>query len=491
MNQRIRKLAVALLLLYMILFVQLNVLQVGKKSSLDADARNTRETVRTFNDPRGAISTIDGVVIAESERTEPGSEHPWRRVYPTGELFAQITGYYTFAYGATQVERVENDVLAGRTAEQQVNGLAALFDGGDTTGSVVTTIDSKIQSAARKALGDREGSVVVVDVRTGAVKALWSWPSFDPNLLTTDDDELAGSILEYLNDVPGDPLLANAYQQRYMPGSTFKVITTAAALDAGALGLDTVFAEESEFLPPQTSDPITNYKSKVCGGDLTEVFRRSCNTPFARTALALGPETMVAASQRFGIGESLPFDLPRSAASIFGNTDYFEQNLPLLAIGGFGQGNTQMVPLHMALVAAAVANGGAMMKPYVIDSTRDHDGRLLDRTRPSVWKQTMSLETSRILTGLMTEVVRNGTASCCFQLANGIQAAAKTGTAQLNGPGEPERSHAWIIGFAPADAPRYAIAVMLKGTTDEISEGTGGRLAGPVAKAVMDVALTR
>ena len=491
MNQRIRKLAVALLLLYMILFVQLNVLQVGKKSSLDADARNTRETVRTFNDPRGAISTIDGVVIAESERTEPGSAHPWRRVYPKGELFAQITGYYTFAYGATQVERVENDVLAGRTAEQQVNGLAALFDGGDTTGSVVTTIDSKIQSAARKALGDREGSVVVVDVRTGAVKALWSWPSFDPNLLTTDDDELAGSILEYLNDVPGDPLLANAYQQRYMPGSTFKVITTAAALDAGALGLDTVFAEESEFLPPQTSDPITNYKSKVCGGDLTEVFRRSCNTPFARTALALGPETMVAASQRFGIGESLPFDLPRSAASIFGNTDYFEQNLPLLAIGGFGQGNTQMVPLHMALVAAAVANGGAMMKPYVIDSTRDHDGRLLDRTRPSVWKQTMSLETSRILTGLMTEVVRNGTASCCFQLANGIQAAAKTGTAQLNGPGEPERSHAWIIGFAPADAPRYAIAVMLKGTTDEISEGTGGRLAGPVAKAVMDVALTR
>ena len=491
MNQRIRKLTVALLLLYMILFVKLNVLQVGKKSSLDADARNTRETVRTFNDPRGAISTIDGVVIAESERTEPGSEHPWRRVYPKGELFAQITGYYTFAYGATQVERVENDVLAGRTAEQQVNGLAALFDGGDTTGSVVTTIDSKIQSAARKALGDREGSVVVVDVRTGAVKALWSWPSFDPNLLTTDDDELAGSILEYLNDVPGDPLLANAYQQRYMPGSTFKVITTAAALDAGALGLDTVFAEESEFLPPQTSDPITNYKSKVCGGDLTEVFRRSCNTPFARTALALGPETMVAASQRFGIGESLPFDLPRSAASIFGNTDYFEQNLPLLAIGGFGQGNTQMVPLHMALVAAAVANGGAMMKPYVIDSTRDHDGRLLDRTRPSVWKQTMSLETSRILTGLMTEVVRNGTASCCFQLANGIQAAAKTGTAQLNGPGEPERSHAWIIGFAPADAPRYAIAVMLKGTTDEISEGTGGRLAGPVAKAVMDVALTR
>ena len=491
MNQRIRRLAVALLALYAVLFVQLNVIQVGRKSNLDADARNTRLTVRTFNDPRGEITTIDGKVIAESVRSEPGSEHPWKRVYADGELYAHVTGYYTFAYGATQIERVANDVLAGRTAEQQVKGLASLFDGGDTTGTVVTTIDSKIQAAARRALGEREGSVVVVDVRTGAVKALWSFPSFDPNLLTTDDNDLAGSIIQYLNDVPGDPLLANSYQQRYMPGSTFKVITTAAALDAGTVGLESVFAEESEFLPPQTTDPITNYENKVCGGDLIEVFRRSCNTPFARTALELGPQKLVAAAQRFGIGESLPFDLPRSAASTFGTADYFEDNLPLLAIGGFGQGNTQMVPLHMALVAASVANGGAMMKPYVIDSTRDHDGRLLDRTRPSVWKQTMTPESSTILAQLMTEVVRNGTASCCFQLANGVQAAAKTGTAQLNGPGEPERSHAWIIGFAPVNTPRYAIAVMLKGTNAEISEGTGGRLAGPVAKAVMDVALTR
>ena len=491
MNQRIRRLALALIGLFAILFVQLNVIQVGRKTSLDDDQRNTRQSVRDFNEPRGDIVTADGVVVAFSERRDDDSGHPWQRVYPEGELFADVTGYFTFAYGATQVERVANDVLAGRTAQQQIQGIASLFDGADTTGSVELTLDSRIQEAARSALGDREGSVVVVDVQTGAVKAMWSSPSYDPNYVATHDDRAAGDVLEFLNDVPGNPLLANAYQERYMPGSTFKVITTAAALDAGVITLATTFAEESEFVPPQTDDPIQNYNQKTCGGDLTEVFRRSCNTPFARVALLLGPERMVEASRRFGIGEKMPFDLPRPAASKFGDTDYFEQNLPLLAIGGFGQGNTQMVPLHMALIAASVANKGAMMKPYVIDATFDHDGRLMNRTSPSVWKQTMTPATADIMSGLMQEVVRSGTASCCLKLASGVEAAAKTGTAQLNGPGEPERSHAWIIGFAPASAPRYAFAVMLKGTTAEISAGTGGTLAGPVAKKVLDVALTR
>ncbi|MFM8649084.1 MAG: peptidoglycan D,D-transpeptidase FtsI family protein [Actinomycetota bacterium] len=490
MNQRIRRLALALMGLFAILFVQLNVIQVSRKTSLDDDQRNTRQPVRDFNEPRGDIVTADGVVVAFSERRDD-SGHPWQRVYPEGELFADVTGYFTFAYGATQVERVANDVLAGRTAQQQIQGIASLFDGADTTGSVELTLDSRIQEAARSALGDREGSVVVVDVQTGAVKAMWSSPSYDPNYVATHDDREVGDLLEYLNEVPGNPLLANAYQERYMPGSTFKVITTAAALDAGVITLATTFAEESEFVPPQTDDPIQNYNQKTCGGDLTEVFRRSCNTPFARVALLLGPERMVEATRRFGIGEKMPFDLPRPAASKFGDTDYFEQNLPLLAIGGFGQGNTQMVPLHMALIAASVANKGAMMKPYVIDATFDHDGRLMNRTSPSVWKQTMTPATADIMSGLMQEVVRSGTASCCLKLANGVEAAAKTGTAQLNGPGEPERSHAWIIGFAPASAPRYAFAVMLKGTTAEISAGTGGTLAGPVAKKVLDVALTR
>jgi len=297
--------------------------------------------------------------------------------------------------------------------------------------------------------------------------------------------------LNYLNDIPGKPLLANAYQERYMPGSTFKVITTAAALDDGLITKESIWVEESEFLPPQTTDPIQNYGNKVCGGDLPEVFRRSCNTPFARTAIELGPEKMVAAAERFGIGDQIPFDLPRATSSQFGDVGYFTQNLPLLGIGGFGQGNTQMVPLHMAMVAASIAHGGVMMRPYVIGATYDHDGGVLQRTAPTVWKTPMTPSTANLLTELMVGVVNEGTAQCCMKLANGIQAAAKTGTAQLNTAGEPERSHAWIIAFAPAAAPKYVIVVMLKGTNAEISEGTGGSLAGPVAKKVLDIALNQ
>jgi peptidoglycan glycosyltransferase len=489
MNQRIRRLTVVLLALYALLFVQLNVIQVGRKASLDSDSRNTRQTVRDFNDPRGDIRTIDGQAIATSVRTPDGSPFAWQRVYPFNELYSHITGYFTFGYGATQVEKVRNDVLAGRTVEQQIKGIGALFSGGNTTGSVEVTIDSRIQEAARAALGEREGSVVVVEPSTGAVKALWSWPSFDTNIVAVHNSDLVQDTIQFLDTIPSKPLLGNAYQERYMPGSTFKILTTAAALDAGLITRESVWAEESEFVPPQTVDPIQNYDGKVCGGDLVEVFRRSCNTPFARMAIELGPEVMTEAARRFGIGEPLPFDLPRAATSQFGDVDYFAQNLPLLGIGGFGQGNTQMVPLHMAMVAASIANGGVMMRPYVVQATYDHDGRLLQRTIPSVWRTPMSVGASTLLTELMIEVVNNGTASCCFSLASGIQGAAKTGTAQLNATGEAERSHAWIVAFAPAEAPRYVIVVMLKGTDAEISAGTGGTLAGPVAAKVLNVAL--
>ena len=491
MNLRIRRLAVVLIVLYAILFAQLNFIQVGKKSTLDADARNTRQTVRDFNDPRGDIRTSDGVVIATSVRNEPGSEFDWQRTYPEGDLYSAITGYFTFGYGATQIEKVQNDVLAGRTIEQQIKGFRSLFNGRDTTGTVETTIDADIQQAAKAALGNREGSVVVIEPATGAVKAMWSWPSYDTNLVAVQDNELADDVLNYLGEIPGKPLLANAYQERYMPGSTFKVITTAAALDDDLITKESTWADENEFLPPQTIDPIQNYRNKICGGDLPEVFRRSCNTPFARTAIELGPEKMVAAAERFGIGQEIPFDLPRSASSQFGDVEYFKQNLPLLGIGGFGQGNTQMVPLHIAMVAASIAHGGVMMKPFVVGATYDHDGGVLQRTAPTVWKTPMTPSTASLLTELMVGVVNEGTAACCMSLANGVQAAAKTGTAQLNATGEPERSHAWILAFAPAEAPKYAIVVMLKGTTAEISEGTGGTLAGPVAKKVLDIALAQ
>jgi peptidoglycan glycosyltransferase len=284
-------------------------------------------------------------------------------------------------------------------------------------------------------------------------------------------------------------LLANSYQQRYMPGSVFKIITAGIALENGVVDLSSTFPDESEFVPPQTRDPIQNFEGTTCGGDLSEVFARSCNIAFARIALEIGPEAMIAGTQAWGLEEPVPIDLPRPAASTFGDTTELDQNMPLLAIRGFGQNEVQMVPLHMAMVASTVANGGRMMAPYVVDATLDHQGRVLERGEPQVWKTPISPENALILNALMQGVATEGTASCCIGLANGIPVAAKTGTAQLNNPGEPEQSHAWIVAFAPADNPQFAVAVMLKGTNAEISAGTGGRLAGPIAKIMLDAAL--
>jgi peptidoglycan glycosyltransferase len=486
MNAKIRHLAVGLIVCYVALFVQLNVLQVGKEKALSADARNNRQTIRDFNRPRGPIVTADGAVVARSVPVDdPDDELDLQREYPTGDLFANVTGYYTFSYGSTQLERTKSDVLMGTTTAQQIQGIPNLLDKPDTTGSVVLTMRADAQLVAKQALADREGTVVVLEPSTGAVVAMYSSPTFDPNLVAVHNSSQAGDVLDFLNNYPGKPLLANAYQERYMPGSSFKVITTATALEDGVTALDRVFPVVSEYTPPQTTDPIQNYGGKECGGTMVEVFYRSCNTPFAEMAIELGPERMVAGTKRWGIGERIPIDLPGSVASKFGEVDDFTDQLPLLAIGGFGQGNDVMVPLHMAMVAATIANQGRMMAPYVVDTTLYHDGRVLQRTSPSVWKTPITTTTAAQLTSMMIDVVNKGTGKP-MQLANGIQAAAKTGTAQLNATGEPQRSHAWIIGFAPAQAPQYAIAVMLKGTNDEISAGTGGKLAGPIAKQVLD-----
>jgi penicillin-binding protein A len=486
MNKQIRRLAVALLVCYLVLFVQLNVLAVGRQAELNADPRNNRQTEREFNRPRGNIIAADGTVLASSVPSQPGDSFKYQRVYPLGDLFGNVTGYYTFSFGSTQLERTQNDVLMGNTSEQKLRAIGGLFHGSDNTGSVLLTMRPDVQQVAADALGNREGSVVVMDPHTGAVLAMVSYPRYNPADVAVHDSKRAEDVLTFLNAAPGKPLLANAYQERYMPGSSFKVITTSIAFENGITSLDRAFPNTKEWLPPQTTDPIQNYGGTVCGGTMVEVFYRSCNIPFAQMAVELGPQRMVDGTKKWGIGEKIPFDLPSAASSSFGEVSDFTDQLPLLAIGGFGQGSTTMVPLHMAMVASTVANGGVMMKPHVIDATLDHDGKVLNRTTPSAWKNPISKETADTLTTLMIGVVNQGTGRP-MQLANGIQAAAKTGTAQLNPSGAPQKSNAWIIGFAPAEAPQYVVAVVLKGgPNDEISASTGGKLAGPVAKKVFD-----
>jgi penicillin-binding protein A len=383
MNRQIRQLALGLMACYVVLFAALNYWQVGRKPELDARFDNTRQVLREFNKPRGPIVTSDGIVAAVSSPTPPGERYDYRRDYPTDDLLADITGYFTFAFGSTQVERMYGDVLTGSTTEQQIRGLADLLTGGTgSTGTVELAVRHDAQQVAKFLLGGQSGSITVIEPRTGAIRAMYSNPTFDPNTFVNADFAVAQQTITDLQNAPGNPLLAQAYQERYMPGSTFKVITTGIALENGAVALDSVFAEEREWVPPQTDDPIQNYNRSLCGGDLATVFARSCNIPFAQLAVLLGPEAMVAGAEAWGMGEPLPIDLPRPAASTFGSTDNLSQELPLLAIRGFGQSEVQMVPLHMAMVAATVANGGQMMVPYAVESTFDEEGRVLDETSP-------------------------------------------------------------------------------------------------------------
>jgi peptidoglycan glycosyltransferase len=492
MNRQIRQLAVGIMACYVVLFVALNYWQVGRKPELDARFDNTRQVLREFNRPRGPIVTADGQVAAVSFPTAPGEPYDFRREYPTGDLLSDITGYYTFAFGSTQVERMYGDVLSGTTAEQQIRGLGDLL-GGDvgTTGTVELAIRNDAQEAAQFLLGGRTGSVTVIEPATGAIRAMYSNPTYDPNTFVNADFDVARATITELQNADGNPLLAQAYQERYMPGSTFKVITTGIALEAGLVTPDSVFADEREWVPPQTNDPIQNYNGSLCGGDLATVFARSCNIPFAQMSTLLGPDAMVTGVSAWGIGEELPIDLPRPAASTFGDTENLAQELPLLAIRGFGQSEVQMVPLHMAMVAATVANGGRMMAPYAVQATYDQAGRVLDRTTPEVWKTPISPATAEIERQFMIGVAERGTASCCIALEGGIPVAAKTGTAELGVPTNPDLSHAWIVAFAPADAPRYAVSVVLtdvQSTADVAA--TGGRLAGPIAKGMLDFLLT-
>jgi peptidoglycan glycosyltransferase len=492
MNRQIRQLALGLIACYVVLFVALNYWQVGREQELNAKFDNTRQVLREFNKPRGPIVTSDGIVAAVSFRTEPGEPYQFRREYPTGDLLADVTGYFTFAFGSTQVERLYGDVLTGSTAEQQVRSLGDLLSGDvDAAGSVELALRHDAQSAAQFLLGGKEGSVVVIEVETGAIRAMYSNPTYDPNTFVNADFEIAQDVITGLQEAEGNPLLAQAYQERYMPGSTFKVVTTGIALEAGVVSLETVFPNESQWVPPQTTDPIQNYNGSTCGGDLATVFARSCNIPFAKTAIELGPEAMIAGTEAWGIGEEIPIDLPRAAASTFGNTDNLAQELPLLGIRGFGQSEDQMVPLHMAMIAGTVANGGQMMVPYAVEATYDQAGRVLDRTTPRVWKTPISPANAALMTDLMIGVAERGTASCCIALEGGIPVAAKTGTAQLADPDNPELSHAWLIAFAPADDPQYAVAVALTNvqSTPDVAV-TGGRLAGPIAKGMLDFLLT-
>src|SRR6185295_1136884 len=399
------------------------------------------------------------------------------RTYPTGPLFAHVSGFFSFNYGASGVEHVYNEDLAGRRVEEQFRNLGDWLIGKERTGDAVLTLSNAAQQAARDALGDRRGSVVVLDPSTGEIVALWSFPSYDPSPLSSHSAKAAKAAFDGYTKDPTNPMLARAYRERYPPGSTFKVVTASTAIETGTATPQTGYPVLRFLDLPQSDKQLHNFGNGSCGGTMAESFRRSCNTTFGRIGLDLG-DKLVDGMKAFGITEDVPFDLPE-APSAGPAPGSFKRNQPSFANAAIGQGDIAVTPLQMAMVAGAIANSGVVMAPHVVREIRDPDGRVVRRIGPTEWKRAVQPPTAAAVTEMMKDVVRAGTGTAAA--VPGYTVAGKTGTAEA--PGGPP--HAWFIGFAPAEAPRFAIAVIVERGGDLGDEATGGRVAAPVAGKVL------
>jgi peptidoglycan glycosyltransferase len=480
-NRQIRRLGVALIACFTILFVQLNYIQVVRQEELNDDPRNSRKIVEEFSRPRGTIISADGAVLARS--TESNDAFKFQREYPEGELFGHVTGYFNFNFGATGLEATYGDELSGRTPEIDLRNVSDLFVDDEDVGDLTITIRKDVQQLARDALGNQAGSVVAVDPRDGSILAFWSNPSFDPNPLSAHDRS-ASEVKEFLEAAPGKPLLPKMYRELFFPGSTFKVVTGSIGVDTGKVTPDQpVYPVETGYDIDFTDRDLSNFGGSACGGTLFEILRVSCNSAFARMGdETIGAPGMVQGAERFGFNARPPIDLPAAAASRFPTEFPADQGNGPIARASIGQGDTSSTPLQMALVAAAVANEGRIMAPHLLQKISDPNGSTIREAEGRVWKEAMSPASAATMRQGMIGVVQGGTAN---RLAiPGFEVGGKTGTAQLGT--EPPRSHAWIIGFAgePGQPARVAVAVIVEGQPGA-SEQTGGRVAAPIAQAVM------
>lgn len=490
MNRAIRRVGLAITILMLGLVAQLSYLQIVDAKKLKDDPRNVRTQIRDFNRARGSILTRDGEIVARSvEIDDP--QFKYQREYPLGSLFGHISGYQSFVFGNTGVEAVYNDVLIGRDTQLQLGNIGdLLFSGKQATGNVVLSLSASAQAAARDALGDQRGSVVALDPRTGEVLAMYSNPSYDPQVLATHVQVEAQAAFDALKADPANPALARAWREIYPAGSTYKAVTTTVGLETGVTTPETEYPTLRELPLPLTNTTIKNFGDRPCGGTLVESFVTSCNTTFAQIGLDLG-ELFPPGDNKFGIGSSPPLDeKPRPVASQGPRPGTFATEAPKFASAGIGQAPVAVTPLQMALVAAAIANDGVIMKPHVLGQVTDDDARVIRTPEPEPWRTATTPEVAATVTDLMTRVVNDPDGTGRRAAIDGTTVAGKTGTAQNDdAAGNPRPPHAWFIAFAPAEAPEVAIAVMVENGGREDVAATGGRIAAPIARRMIQTLL--
>jgi peptidoglycan glycosyltransferase len=445
------------------------------------DPRNVRVATGRTGRERGTIITADGVVVAVSE-ADPDDPLSFRRSYPEGALYSHTVGSTTLLFGSRGLESsYAGDLVSDRDAT--ISGVISALIGGDVRPQGLRlTIEHDLQEAAREALGGQRGAVVALDPSTGAVLAMVSVPDFDPNSLVGGSAGPAGAALE---EDPAEPLLNRATSAAYPPGSTFKIITAASAFEAGIASPGTPFPNPVELELPGSTATISNFDDQACGPGtevpLSTAFIRSCNTIFGQLGMDVGAEQLVGTAESFGFNAEIPIDIPSIASSIPA-ADTFEFDIPGLAQSAIGQRDVRATPLQMALAAAAVANDGQIMVPYLVGEVFNAEGVVQQSAEPVVWVRATSPGAAASLSDLMEGVVTSGTGRRAS--VPGVRIAGKTGTAEV--PEEPP--HAWFVGYGPIQPEpgerQIALAVLVESGGDAGEAATGGTVAAPIAQAV-------
>jgi peptidoglycan glycosyltransferase len=485
-NKPIRVVSVFCLLLFLALLLNATYLMYVRSDELSKDPRNRRVITATYSRERGAI-LVGKDAIARSVPSD--DKYKFQRTYSEPFKYAPVTGYFAF-FSQTGVERSQNSVLSGDDSRLFVTRLVDMLSNGDPKGgNVQLTLDAAAQTAAWDGLqalpGDAEGAVVALEPTTGRILAMASTPTFDPNKLASHDFAAVGDLSKELNDDPRDPLINRTIGTTLPPGSTFKLVTAAAAIESGDYDADSQVPGGYRFKLPQSSDTIGNYDGGNCGGariTLTQALQVSCNVTFLTLANELGNDAMAEQAEKFGFNDTSLEDLGGQAASLYPR----DMDAPQTAMSGIGQSSVTATPLQMAMVAAAIANDGDVMRPYVVDEVRAPNLSVLDQTDPQSISKAISSTTADELTKMMVATVADGTASPA-QIP-GVDVAGKTGTAQSSGDRPP---YAWFVSFAPADDPKVAVAVLVESSDTSPDEIGGGVLGGPIAKSVMEAVINR
>jgi cell division protein FtsI/penicillin-binding protein 2 len=483
-NKPLRRVAVFCGLLVLALLIRVNYVQFVQADELKNDAHNRRVTINQYASPRGDIIVGDKAITGHTETT--GSDFKFKATFKNGAMWAPVTGYASQAFGTSMLEGVNDKILTGDDDRLFFRRTVDILTGKEKQGGdVVTTLSSAAQKAAFEGLGDKKGAVAAIDPQTGAILALASTPSYDPSSFAGNSKTDEKNWVTLKND-KDEPMLNRALRQTYPPGSAFKVVTAAAALENGLYSsIDDKTDSPDPYTLPTTSTELPNEGNIPCkNATLRVALQYSCNTVFGHIGAQLGREKMLAEAKKFGFNDEL-FVPVRTATSNFSTT----MDQPQTALSSIGQFETAATPLQMAMVASAIANDGKLMKPYMVKELLDSNGKPIEQASPEQYSQPVSSENAAKLQQMMETVVTSGTGKKAQ--IDGVTVGGKTGTAQ-NGVNNDKSPYAWFISYAKTDSGSpVAVAVVVEDGLANRGDITGGGLAAPIAKKVMEAVLNK